>query len=92
MFKPYINVFWFVFYFIERIAYMQSLPLLPGCIHYVRRINIFNDVLKVYSEWSILEEYPIRISFENELAIDQGGVTREMFAAFWEECYSQSSK
>ena len=74
MFKPYINVFWFVFFFfIERIAYMQSLPLLPTFSRCIRT-----------------GQYPIRTSFENELAIDQVGVTREMFTAFWEECYSTS--
>ena len=32
-------------------------------------------------------EYPLRISFVGEQAIDTGGVLRDMLSAFWEEAY-----
>lgn len=38
----------------------------------------------------ILEEYPFRVQYENELAVDTGGVCRDLFSAFWEEAYLKS--
>ncbi len=35
----------------------------------------------------ILQEYPFRIKFEGEAAVDSGGVSRDFFSAFWEEAY-----
>ena len=37
----------------------------------------------------ILEEYPLKIRFSNEVAIDTGGVCRDMFSGFWEDAYSR---
>ena len=42
----------------------------------------------MYSDKAILREYPLHMEFEGEMAVDQGGVTRDMYSAFWEECYS----
>ena len=42
----------------------------------------------MYTEEGIVMEFPTFIQFEDELAIDVGGVTREMFSAFWEKAYS----
>ena len=35
----------------------------------------------------VLTEFPLRIKFAGEVAVDLCGVCREMFAAFWEEAY-----
>lgn len=35
----------------------------------------------------VLKEYPFRITYKNEKAIDTGGVSRDMFSAFWEIAY-----
>ena len=35
----------------------------------------------------ILEEHPFRVRYENELAVDTGGVCRDLFSSFWEEAY-----
>ena len=32
-------------------------------------------------------EYPFRVRFMNEKAIDVGGVSQDMFAAFYEQAY-----
>ena len=55
----------------------------------IRRENVYNDVLKTYQEnmSDILLEYPFRVRYEKERAVDTGGVCRDMFSAFWEEVY-----
>ena len=53
----------------------------------VRRSNLYEDVLKLYSDETIVTEYPLRIKFEQEMAIDLGGVSRDMVAGFWEHAY-----
>ena len=35
----------------------------------------------------ILKEYPFRIRYENERAVDSGGVCQGVFSSFWEEVY-----
>ena len=35
----------------------------------------------------IQNEYPFRIQFTNERAIDTGGVCRDMYSCFWEQAY-----
>lgn len=42
----------------------------------------------MYREGDIVGECPIHIEFKGEMAIDEGGVHREMFSAFWEKVYS----
>ena len=57
--------------------------------HTVRRSHIYEDVIKLYSTdlACILDEFPFRTSFEGERAVDVGGVTRDLFSAFFEEAY-----
>ena len=45
--------------------------------------------VKIYCQKSILCEFSIHMEFKGEMAVDQGGVTRDMYSAFWEECYSK---
>ena len=53
----------------------------------VKRERIYEDVIETYQDnlTDLLEEYPFRIRYENERAVDTGGVCRDMFSAFWEE-------
>ncbi|MCG8624697.1 MAG: hypothetical protein MJE68_22210 [Proteobacteria bacterium] len=37
----------------------------------------------------ILQEYPFRIKYRDEKAVDVGGVSRDMFSAFFEEAYTK---
>ena len=57
-----------------------------GMPHLVRRDFVYDDCLKLYTlELDIiLQEFPFRISYEDERAIDTGGVARDFFCAFWE--------
>ena len=55
-----------------------------GSPHLVRRDNIFSDVLKIYENFSrIANEFPFRVAFDDENALDTGGVTRDMLSGFW---------
>lgn len=53
----------------------------------VNRGNIFNQVIDLFSDDHFLKEYPLYIKFEGEIAVDSGGVQRDMLSAFWEEAY-----
>ena len=68
---------------------MEALKLNHGIRHSIKRQDVYAGVLKLYqtSQEEILEEYPFRIRFEGELAVDVGGVSRDMFSAFFEEAY-----
>ena len=68
---------------------MEALKLKHGIRHSIKRQDVYAGVLKLYqtSQEEILEEYPFRIRFEGELAVDVGGVSRDMFSAFFEEAY-----
>lgn len=35
-------------------------------------------------------EFPFRVQFESERAVDTGGVSRDMFSSFWEEAYRKN--
>lgn len=60
----------------------------PGIKHTINRNNIFEDVIDLYQTQNQLEnEYPLYIEFTGERAIDTGGVTRDMFSGFFNECY-----
>ena len=73
----------------ERVAFVQALSLKRGMTHMVNRENIFESVTALYREKreQIMGEYPFRVRFMNEKAIDVGGVSRDMFAAFYEQAY-----
>ena len=73
----------------ERVAFVRTLSPRSGMTHMVNRENIFESVTTLYREKreQILGEYPFRVRFMNEKAIDVGGVSRDMFAAFYEQAY-----
>ena len=37
-----------------------------------------------------MQEFPFRIKFEGELAVDSGGVSRDFCSAFWEAAYKNA--
>ena len=53
----------------------------------MRRSHLYDDVLKIFSDERIMCEYPLDIKFEDERAVDFGGVSRHMLSGFWEEAY-----
>ena len=68
---------------------MASVSAVPGTYHSIERMNVYEDVLDLYQEGSIVGECPIFIDFKGELAIDEGGVQRDMYSAFWEQAYKK---
>ena len=68
---------------------MSSMCSSSGPPHEIDRENLFNSVLHLFSSDDITKEYPLRIRFKGELAIDAGGVMRDMVSAFWEIAYEK---
>jgi len=60
-----------------------------GLPRYVRRVEIYDDVMAMYKDnfAEIKKEFPFRIKYIDERAVDTGGVARDMFSYFWEKCY-----
>lgn len=72
-----------------RIAFMDSLPLHHGTTHTIDRSNVYENVITLYTtkKREVLEEFPFRVHFKDEKAFDLGGVSRDLFSAFYEEAY-----
>ena len=61
---------------------MKSLGCGEGSPHLIRRDHLYEDVIKLYGGLSQLEdEFPFRIAFDDEQAVDTGGVSRDLFGA-----------
>ena len=60
-----------------------------GIRHEVTRANLYWDAIALYREEgeNIMQEYPFRIKFKGENAVDCGGVSRDMLLGFWEVAY-----
>ena len=50
---------------------------------------MFEDVIHLYRSGKPIQEHPFSIKFDGERAYDAGGVTRDMFSAFWEAAYER---
>ncbi len=72
----------------ERDLYMQSVPIVVGIVHEVDRNEIFQDVVDLYTDGGIVGEYPIFVQYKGEKGIDDGGLRRDMYTAFWDKTYS----
>lgn len=60
-----------------------------GMPHTVSRANIYEDCIELYKNnlSKVIYEYPFRIAYKHEKAVDTGGVSRDLFSAFWEVAY-----
>jgi len=67
---------------------MKSINASSGPARTVDRNSVYEDVLKMYEEESIVSEYPLYVKFKKERGIDEGGVQRDMFTAFWNKAYT----
>lgn len=74
----------------ERYA-IDSIDTHHGFPHLIRRDGVFEDVIDLYKDKrkEIFMEYPLRIKFVGEKAVDTGGVCRDMFSAFLEKAYEK---
>ena len=88
------NLLWLLNFFIaladaKRTQFATEKFTEPHIARLVDRGNIFNQVIDLFSDDHFLKEYPVYIQFERELAVDSGGVRRDMLSAFWDEAYLQ---
>ncbi|XP_032409601.1 uncharacterized protein LOC116721178 [Xiphophorus hellerii] len=54
----------------------------------IRRIKVVEDLLAVFMENNLLNQ-TLKMEFVNERAIDDAGVSREVYTAFWEQFLEQ---
>ena len=75
----------------RRARFISSLSLVEGSCYKVDRANIYSSVMTFFAtnRTFILQEYPLIIRFKGERAVDVGGVSRDMFSAFYESVCSQ---
>ena len=66
-----------------------SIGAKAGVKYTLQRCALYDDVIKFYQSGEIIKESPTFIAYDSELAVDEGGVTRDMYSAFWEEAYSR---
>jgi len=68
---------------------MGNINARPGCLREIDRLNVFDGVIKMYEDQpeSVVLEYPLYMKFAEEAGVDEGGVQRDMYTAFWEDCY-----
>ena len=73
----------------ERNEFMTSLELQRGIRHVINRATLYDNVLSLYNTKldKVINEYPFRVQFEGEMAVDVGGVTRDLFSEFFAEMY-----
>ncbi len=75
----------------KRDIFLSGVHFHQGDKHEMSRNNVFEDVLRLYrNNPRTMTEYPFKVSFKEELAIDLGGVSRDLFSAFWEKAYIQA--
>ena len=55
----------------------------------VHRDMVLADVIRVYSSSDVADYSSITVSFVDEEAIDEGGVTRDLYSAFWQAAYQE---
>ena len=65
------------------------MQFVPGLQRTIDRANVYEDVIDMYREGDIVGEYPLCIKYNGEDAVDQGGVQRDMFSAFWADAYAK---
>ena len=74
-----------------RMEFVHSLSLKEGLSHEVERANVYSSVMTLFTmnQDVILQEYPLMICFKGERAIDEGGVSRDLFSAFYDALYAK---
>lgn len=67
--------------------YMNTLETEVYSPNVVNREHLYDDVSNLYRTrfQQVVKQYPFTIAYENEIAHDTGGVSRDMFSQFWSE-------
>ena len=74
----------------KRLCYLSKMDgVHTGVCHEIQRSSVFKSLISLYREVPLtMMEYPFRVRFKDELAVDLGGVSRDLFSAFWESAYT----
>lgn len=73
----------------QRVEFIGSLCK-NGMQFSVKREDVYHDLLKLYTTSCILlESFPLSFEYKDELAVDQGGVCRDVFSGFWEQAFKE---
>ena len=70
----------------EQLNYLHSIETYQGIFHTIKCDSIFDDVIELYN--SIMKEFPMRVKFDGEQAINAGGIARDMLSMFWKKIYT----
>lgn len=75
-----------------RVSFMESICTTYGNPRCITRDSIYDSAIQLYQENmnTILNEFPFRVKFKGEIAIDSGGVSRDFCSAFWEAAYEKA--
>ena len=71
----------------KRQKYMDLLGSGGVHTHEVDRASIIDSLFNVYDK-GILTEY-VNFEYAHELAVDSGGVSRDVYSTFWEQAYQK---
>lgn len=68
---------------------MMAIESQRGITHIIDRAIVYNDVLSLYTKElnTVILECSFRVQFKAEMAVDVGGVMRDMLSAFFAEAY-----
>lgn len=72
----------------DRVQFMTSLSLKYGLTHTIRRSNVRNNTVQL-QPGADTTGVPISHLVSLERAVDLGGVTRDMFSAFYDKAYEK---
>ena len=83
----------FPFIVIVKDAHNKYVATLSGSLregnwHTVSRSSVLTYVLQLHASEDTCNEYPFQVEFIDEAGVDLGGVTRDMYSAFWEMAYN----
>ena len=67
--------------------FVKTLSTKVGKHHHIDRTNILTEVFALFEKDGILQQYPLRIQFLGEKALDTGGVSRDMLEEFWKSAF-----
>ena len=73
----------------KRIQFTEALTSKESDPYVIRRSRVYEDVVSLYRTHSavVLFDKSFSVEYAGEKAIDAGGVTRDVFSAFWESAY-----
>ena len=68
---------------------MAAVESQRGIMHIIDRATLYDDVLSLYTKElnTVTLECPFRVEFKGEMAVDVGGVMKDMLSAFFTEAY-----